>query len=257
MIDINAYLGHFAFRQLRHNTAPELLRLMDSRKIRQAAVSSADAIAYRNVQPANEQLAAEVERHRDRLIPFAVINPTYAGWADDLATCQEKLGMKGLRLYPRWHNYKLTDAACLELVKAATKRGMLITIPVRVEDPRQRTWLVEIPDVPLAEIEGLVRAAPSAQFAILNGLGYTGSALGRKGSGLPANYSIDVGRMSAVLANELGRLVGNLGADRILFGSGMPFQYPDPAIVKVEVLEASAADKEKILTHNAARLLHL
>jgi len=102
-----------------------------------------------------------------------------------------------------------------------------------------------------------VRAAPAAQFAILNGLGYIGSALGRKGSGLPANYSIDVGRMSAVLANELGRLVGNLGADRILFGSGMPFQYPDPAIVKVEVLEASAADKEKILTHNAARLLHL
>ncbi len=28
MIDVNAYLGHFAFRQLRHNTASGLLDLM-------------------------------------------------------------------------------------------------------------------------------------------------------------------------------------------------------------------------------------
>ena len=31
MIDVNAYLGHFAFRQLRHNTADGLLALMDKK----------------------------------------------------------------------------------------------------------------------------------------------------------------------------------------------------------------------------------
>ena len=41
MIDINAYLGHFAFRPLRYNTADELLRLMDRKGIERAAVSSA------------------------------------------------------------------------------------------------------------------------------------------------------------------------------------------------------------------------
>ncbi len=46
--------------------------------------------------------------HRDRLIPFAVINPTYAGWEDDLKTCHEGLGMRGLRLYPGWHNDRLS-----------------------------------------------------------------------------------------------------------------------------------------------------
>ena len=31
ILDVNAYLGHFAFRRLRNNTAASLLSLMDSR----------------------------------------------------------------------------------------------------------------------------------------------------------------------------------------------------------------------------------
>ena len=63
IIDANAYLGFFAFRQIRHNKADALLKLMDEKGIDRAMVSSASAITYRNVQPANEELAAAVERH--------------------------------------------------------------------------------------------------------------------------------------------------------------------------------------------------
>src|SRR5262249_9096363 len=87
ILDVNAYLGHFPFRRLRHNTAGALLGLMDAKSIDRAVVSSAAAITYRNPQSGNEELAEEVARHRDRLIPFAVINPFYAGWRDDLDAC--------------------------------------------------------------------------------------------------------------------------------------------------------------------------
>lgn len=254
MIDINAYLGHFAFRRLRHNTAPALIKLMDAKGIKRAAVSSAGAITYRNTQGGNEELADEVERHRDRLIPFAVVNPAYAGWRDDLKICHERFGMKGLRLYPRWHDYKLGDRECISLVNAAAERNMLVTIPIRVEDPRQRTWLVDIPDLDVAEVEPLIRACPRAKFVICNGGGVT-QTMARKDSGLPANYWVDVGRMSAVMQNALGQLVSSLGADRILLGTGMPFQYPDPALLKIEVLDIGAEDKEKIRSRNAAALL--
>ncbi|MFN3325819.1 MAG: amidohydrolase family protein [Bryobacteraceae bacterium] len=255
MIDVNAYLKHFAFRRLRHNTAPALLKLMDRAGIERAAVSSASAIAYRNPQAGNEELVGQIGGRRDRLTPLAVLNPAYAGWEDDLKICHEQFGMKGLRLYPRWHNYKLSDAACMELVHAASERKMLITIPVRVEDPRQRTWLVDIPDVPLAEIAGLVKAFPNARFVIMNGVGFARSPFGRKDSGLPANYWIEICRLTAVIANELGQLVSSLGADRIVLGTGMPFHYPDPALLKVEVLDAAPADKEKIRRRNVAALL--
>ena len=257
MIDINAYLGHFAFRHLRHNTPAELLALMDRKGIERAVVSSASAIAYRNAQAGNEELAAQVKPHRDRLIPFAVLNPAYAGWRDDLEICRQEFGMKGLRLYPRWHNYRLTDSSCLELVHAATERGFPITIPLRVEDRRQQSWLVDIPNVPYEEIVALVQAAPKASFILMNGSGYTGSPLGRKNNGLPANYAIEICLLTAVLNNELGRLLSNLGEDRLVFGTGMPFHYPDPAILKLEVLEAPDRVKEKIRRGNAARLLGL
>jgi len=257
MIDVNAYLGPFAFRRLRHNTADSLLALMDTRKIDKAVVSSAAAITYRNAQAGNEEVAEEIKGHRDRLIPFAVINPFYAGWRDDLKICREEFGMTGLRLYPKWHNYSLSDPCCRELVNAATERGMAISIPMRVEDNRQRSWLLNIPDVPLAEIVELVKAHPGARFLLLNGLGYTGSPLGRKNNGLPANYAIELSRLSAVLANELSQLIANLGVERLLFGTGMPFNYLDPALLKLEVLDAGASDKEKIRSQNAATWLRL
>ena len=255
IIDTNAYLGYFAFRQLRHNTADELLRLMDEKGIDKAIVSSASAITYRNTQPANEELAAVVKTHRDRLIPFAVVNPFYAGWRDDLKICCEQFGIRGLRLYPKWHNYALSDQCCLDLIHEATERSLILSIPIRVEDYRQRSWLVDVPDIPLGEIVELVRACPEARFALLNGIGYTRTPLGKKDNGLPANYWIEISRLSATLANELGTLVSQLGAERVVFGSGMPFKYPDPALVKLEVLDASAETKDKIRGGNAIKLL--
>ena len=257
IVDVNAYLGHFAFRQLRHNTAASLLQLMDAKRIDKAAVSSASAITYRNAQAGNEELAEEVRGHSDRLIPFAVINPFYAGWQDDLRICHEEFGMACLRLYPKWHNYQLSSPCCRELVDAATERGMVISITIRVEDNRQRSWLLNVPDVPLEETVELVKAHPRARFILLNGIGYTGCPLGRKDNGLPSNYAIELSSVSAVLANELGQLIKNLGAERVMFGTGMPFKYPDPALVKLEVLDASEADKEKIRSQNAITWLRL
>lgn len=257
IIDVNAYLGHFAFRRLRHNTADSLVALMDAKKIDQAVVSSAAAITYRNAQAGNEEVMEQVKGQRDRLIPFAVINPFYAGWQDDLKICGEEFGMKGLRLYPKWHNYSLSSPCCKELINAATERGMVISIPIRVEDSRERSWLLNIPDIPLDEIVELVKAHPKARFLLLNGADYVRSPLGRKNNGLPANYAIEISRLSAVLANEIGQLIANLGPERLLFGTGMPFNYPDPALVKLEVLDVSEPDKEKICSQNATYWLRL
>lgn len=253
IFDLNAYLGQFAFRQLRHNTADGLLRLMDSKGIDRAAVSSANAITYRNVQSGNEELHAAVKAHRDRLIPLAVINPFYAGWRDDLEICLDDFGMKGLRIYPKWHNYALADPCADELMAAAAERGLAVSIPFRVEDCRQRSWLADVPDIPPAEVVDLVKKHPDTRFILLNAAGLGGTPLGRPGE-LPANYVIEISRLSALLGNEIGQLIARLGPDRVVFGSGMPFTYPDPALLKLEVLDAPEEVKEQIRWGNAAAL---
>lgn len=255
IIDVNASLGPFAFRRLRHNTPDGLLRLMDSRKIDRAVVASAAAITYRNPQAGNEEVDEGARRHRDRLVPFAVINPTYAGWEDDLRICRDDFGMRGVRLHPKWHRYSLSDPRCLDLVHAATDRGMIIAIVIRVEDPRERSWLIDIPDLPLDEVAGLIKACPQARFLVLNGLGFRNSPLGKKSSGLPANYCLEISRLTATIDDELGALVRDLGADRIVLGTGMPFNYPDPALLKLQVMAAGEEDRQRIAWKNVAQWL--
>jgi predicted TIM-barrel fold metal-dependent hydrolase len=255
IIDVNASLGPFAFRRLRHNTSEGLLRLMDSRKIDKAIVASASAITYRNPQAGNEEVHDEVRHHRDRLIPFGVINPTYAGWEDDLRICREDFGMRGVRLYPKWHNFGLSDARCLDLVHAATERDMIVSIPIRVEDPRERSWLVDIPDLALDDVAGLINSCPRTRFLILNGLGFRNTLLGRKTGGLAANYCLEISRLTALLDDELGFLIRDLGAERIVFGTGMPFSYPDPALLKLQVMSAGEEDRQRIAWKNIAQWL--
>ncbi|MCD6361422.1 MAG: amidohydrolase family protein [Armatimonadetes bacterium] len=257
LIDMNAYLGHWPFRRLRHNTAPELVALMDEKGIDLACVSSADAIFYKNSQAGNEELAEQIEPHRDRLIPFAVINPTYADWEYDLRVCAEQFGARGLRLYPNYHNYTLGDRCCHDLVRAATELGLIVSMPIRQIDQRQRHWLIEIPDLNLDDIAKLVEAHPEATFVLLNGLNFVGSRLGQPDNGLPANYYIGISRLTAVMAAEIRRLMDNLGAERLVFGTGMPFKYADPPLVKLEVLDATEEDKDLIRSGNARRLLGL
>jgi hypothetical protein len=255
IIDTNAYLGHWATRRLRHNTPEGMLKLMDRAGITKACVSSASAILYKNSQSGNEELAEAIEKHRDRFIPFAVINPAYAAWQKDLKWCREVLGAKGLRLYPSYHNYAPRDARCAELVKAATEMNLLISIPIRQVDYRQRHWLVNAPDVGLADIAALVAAHPKARFILLEGAGYLGSDLLKKAKDLPANYWIEISRPDAVYTNEIGELMKTLGADRLVFGSGMPFKYPEPAVLRIEVMDASPEEKERICSGNIEALI--
>lgn len=257
IVDMNAYLGHWPFRRLRHNTADGLLALMDRAGIDKAWVSSASAIFYKNSQAGNEELAEQIAPHADRLIPCAVINPTYADWEHDLQVCIDEFGARGLRLYPNYHNYTLSDSCCNELVAAASEHNLVISLPIRQIDQRQRHWLIEIPDLALDDLVGLVTRHPQASFVFLNGLGFVSSPLGKPNNGLPANYAIEISRLSAVMAAEIRQLLDNLGTERVVFGTGMPFKYPEPALVKIEVLEATEEEKQAILSGNALRLLEM
>jgi predicted TIM-barrel fold metal-dependent hydrolase len=116
---------------------------------------------------------------------------------------------------------------------------------------------VNVADVDLNDIAGLVRACPKAKFMVHSASGVAGSVLGRKNNGLPANYAVDIARLSVEFGNELQQVLDTLGEDRVLFGTGIPFHYAGPGVVKLEMLQASAAVQDKIRSQNAARWIDL
>ncbi len=255
IFDSNAYLGHWFARQIRHNTAPELVALMDENGIDKACVGSLAAIMYRNSQRGNEELLREIADHRDRLVPFGVINPAYADWEHDLDWCLNEMGAKGIRMYPQYHGYKVLDPLAHELCQACGERGLAVTLLHRQVDYRQSHWMVDAPDLALDDIAQLCSEHPDVNFIILEGAGFAGSRFIKEAETLPGNSYIEISRSSVFMGKEMKTLIDTLGAERVLFGTGIPMKYPGPALLKMQHVETSKQNKKKIFGENLAKLL--
>jgi predicted TIM-barrel fold metal-dependent hydrolase len=257
VFDVNAYLGHWFSRRLAFDTAPGLLSLMDACGVDRAVVGSLSAVMYRTSQSGNEELTAEVEGHRDRLVPFGVINPDYVAWESDLAWCAGILGAKGIRLYPQYHGYRLSDRCCDEACDACAEKGLPVTLLQRQEDYRQSHWKVDARDLLLDDIAALASRHPKTRFILMEGAGYPDSRLVREAASLPANCWIEVSRLSVFMDKELPRLLAALGAGRLLFGTGMPLKLAGPALLRMQHLAAPESDKRLVYGANLAGLLGL
>jgi uncharacterized protein len=255
ILDANAWLGHYPFRSVPNNTPEGLLLLMDRHGIEKAIVSSLHAVFYRDAHCGNEELVRWVAPYRDRLIPCTTLNPTYPGWERDLRQCVEEWDMRGLRLFPLYHNYALTGRECRELVQAATERGLSIAIPLRLEDRRQRHWMDTTGELSLAEVAALARACPEAEIVVLEALGVESSPFVRDEALAKARVSFEFSRMATVLQQSIPRLLEQLGPERLVFGTGMPLKYPSAALLKLELLEAPPDVKERLAHGNMERLL--
>ena len=192
LIDINTYIGHWAFRRLPNNTAEALVRQMDAHGIDWAVVASTHGILYKSAHSANEELAEQARPFRDRLLPFATLNPTYPGWREDLRRCAEDLGLRGIRLFPQYHGYELADPVSLELIDAATELGWVVQVPMRVVDRRQRHAYDLAEDIAANAFAAVFALRPQVRWMVLNGLGFDGAKLPKDAHFLPAAWASDI-----------------------------------------------------------------
>ncbi len=265
IIDLNAWLGSWPFRSLRDNTPDSMVARLDRCGIDRAAVSSIEGILHRNVQPANERLAADVAEYSDRLIPVATINPAYVKWEDDLARCHEALGMRGVRLLPCYHGYPVNSPLARRVLKACAERDLAVFIPQRIEDHRQRHWMDAAAN-PLAwpEIAALITAVPEATVVITNARGIAGSGLLGSTLGSGSWYvDISLAEVHYVLHHstrrmtELAQFIEEGGADHLVFGTHLPFSYAGAAMVKRSVLPVDEETLAEISYRRALRILKI
>ena len=252
LVDINTWVGPWPFRHLEEATVVGLLKRMDRKGIDRAVVAHTGAALYRDPHPANEELARQVRRHTDRLLPVATLRPHNPGWEEDLRRCHEDHGFVGLRLYPQYHEYRLTDEPALDMIDTAHACGFVIQVPQRVEDRRTRHPWDIARDLSGAELIDALQARPKVKWMLLNALGLAADRLPKD-----ANYVIDISRMTAVLQRNMQQVLDAAGNDKLAFGTGMVFKVADPALLKLEVLDRGKRVRETIAWRNAARMLGL
>ncbi len=250
LIDINTYVGHWPFRQLRNNSLQGIVRSMDRNAIDRAVTASIHGIFYKNVHPANQELAKQAKRYPDRIHPYAVINPLDADWEEDFRRSVEDLGMQGLRIFPQYHGYRLTDSPAIELVDAACGIGWPIQVPMRVVDRRQRHPHDWAADISADDITSALAKRPDAFWMILDALGLNGAELPDNG-----NYLVDISRMTAVLQRNMQTFMASAGHGHLAFGTGMPFKMAEPTLLKLEVLDSDQTVRDMIAWKNADTML--
>jgi predicted TIM-barrel fold metal-dependent hydrolase len=265
LLDINAYVGHWPFMQRRYNTCEALLGRMNKFGVDVSVISNLNGIFYKNTQPANEELYDEIRSDRrfsDRFIPFAVINPIYAGWRDDLEVCVKKMGMKGVRVYPKYHDYEITDPSLIELVKRVRDHGLPVAFKIRMIDSRIRSWMdipfvvgTQRPEWTLSNIVPIVKAVPDAKYLILN-----------VANNIRLNdEDMELFRKAEVVFDTSGRQVNSLpdllksyGREKFAFGTHSPILDYLTGLLRIEALRESEADaetKELLRSGNAKRIL--
>ncbi len=260
LIDSNAYVGHWPFRQLKDNTCKGLLDRMNKFDIDASVVSNLNGVFYKNTQNANEELYDEIKSNKlftNRFIPFAVINPIYNGWQHDLETCHQKMGMKGIRLHPVYHGYDLDNPFCIELVKMARDRGMVVALSLRLVDPRPSSWLDVDKEWSLKDVLPIIKAVPDAKYLILNVSGSTALAPDEMEIFKKTDLIMDTsGRNIA----ELGTMLKQFGKDKFAFGTHGPILDYRSGLLRVESLRDNEADgktKDMLRAGNIKRLVKI
>lgn len=263
LIDINAYVGHWPFQQLKYNTCAGLLERMNKFGVDISVISNLNGIFYKNTQSANEELIDEIrsnKRFGDRFIPFAVINPIYAGWRDDLDICVKKMNFKGVRIYPKYHDFDIVDPGCIELVKRVRDYGLPVAFNFRMVDSRQRSWMdidyvvgTSKPEWNLKNILPIIKAVPDARYMILNFA--NNATLNAEEMSLVNKTDLLIDTSGRAITN-MADFINNYGRDKFAFGTHAPILDYLTGQLRIESLrdtEADAVTKEMLRSGNAKR----
>lgn len=256
LVDINANVGHWPFRHTGLRTLHELLVNMNRYGVEISSVSNLNGIFYKDSQAANEELYAEIlsDRHfRNRFIPFAVLNPIYAGWKNDLEICAGNFGFKGIRLYPMYHDYEITDPSCIEIVKCARDQDLIVALTIRMVDSRLRSWMDLGNEWSLKDVLPLIKEVPDAKYLILNVSG--GIMLNDEDTELIKKSNVLFDTSGRNVADPAGMLK-KFGREKFAFGTHSPLLDYLTGLLRIESIRENEADeitKEMLRSGNAKR----
>ena len=247
MFDMNGFIGPWPYRQVLHQTPKSVLTLMDRHGIDVLAVCSTRSIFW-DWRLGNEEAIKAARNDPSRFVAFVSISPIRP--PSELARQLEiykQADVKGLRLYPQHQAYSLTGLAGSSVIlQTAQELSLPVVLPIRAI----MQW--GLPELDTGTIEAVVTRYPRLPF-ILSGLNYGRTLWAYDFMQGHPNVYLEISGMQGFRALE--DAVRSVGAERILFGSGLPLLYPACSLAKLETARITRADKEAISGGNARRLL--
>jgi uncharacterized protein len=261
ILDTNVHLFAWPFRKLKYSKSEDLVAKLRKHRITQAWAGSFEGVLNKQLDLVNRRLAQECQERGDgMLVAVGSVNPAWPDWDEDLRRCHEQYRMRAIRLYPAYHGYAFDHSEFGRLLSAASDRGLLVQIVLRMEDERVHHVATSIPALNVAPLTSLLKKLSKAKVQLLNA---AGPLLGNNFSALVRETQV-MFDISAIEGNGgVGRLVdgknpsyrGSVSIDRLLFGSHAPFFPCESAVLKLFESPLTLDQLQSVMHGNARRLL--
>jgi len=199
--------------------------------------------------------AAAVEYHQDygnrrlleeigglpALIPQWVLLPHHTGEiapADEIIPEMLELGVRAARIYPKTHGYDLGDDICGPLLRLLSERR----VPL----------FVDVSELAIGAAASLCGRYPELPV-VLCGVGWGTDRVLEPALERAPNLHIETHAFQGHRAYE--RMVRQFGAERLVFGTGLPDCSPGAAVMMSLYEDISDEDRAKVAGGNLLRLI--
>ena len=242
IIDAHAHMGGVYGTYMSKCSADEMVEIMDRENIEMVFCSPHSALHDPGIK--NRELDETMAKHPTRFMGYYAFNPNYL--ETNLETIDDVLnkdGYIGLKFLPTYHRYPLDGENYREALEFADKHKLMILI---------HTWGNNDPHNGPRHIKMIADKYKNATFI----MGH--SAPGELDEAIEVARThdnvmldlCDIHRHSGIV----DKMVEGVGADKVLFGTDIPWYDPSYCLGSVLFSHISDEDKYKVIYGNARKI---
>jgi len=248
-IDTNCLLGHWPFRKIRMNKFDDLKTVHMQNGIEYGYLSSLDSIFY------NDPFEGDIELHEIiKDTPYKhilTVNPEVPGFIDDIKRGIKLFDIKGVRIYPCYHGYKLDNKYLRQLCHTLSENKLPLFLTMRMEDERLN-YLMQPKNIDILNLSDFLADHPE-NTVVLQSI-RVGEVLALKDIiNSRKNIFLDTSGFKDWLF-VIEKLIKEINHHRIVYGSNHPLYCLKSSLLLVEEAEVGNYVKEDIFFNNAGAI---
>jgi hypothetical protein len=248
-IDVNGFLGRYAFRKVPGGSPSSLLETMDRIGIDRIWLSNLSAILWKDPTEGNSVVyLAAAQQPRFRAVP--AVHPGLSNWRIVLDEAVQRQA-PCVRADPTFYGVDPAGNDMRALAGACGEIGLPLMMAVRLEDGRQRHPHDHAPELTPAGVRAIVRADSRVRLIVTHAdrdfieqvhFGSTPDEAAR--------ILWDICWIWGPPEDHLATLLRTVGLERFTFGTGMPLRLPENSVAKLDLLELLPKDRALIEAGN-------